>query len=89
MTLYAQVRKTGRISPATINARCLVKRASPHACLLGRLFTPEIATFYEEFLTSKGITFMKGDTASAFEGKDGKARLSCRLTGLWMSQHGH
>ena len=45
--------------------------------LRGRLFTPEIATFYEEFLTSKGITFIKGDTAASFEGKDGKA---CRIT---------
>ena len=41
-----------------------------------RLFTPEIATYYEEFLTSKGITFIKGDTASSFVGKDGKARRS-------------
>ena len=47
--------------------------ASLGATLHCRLFTPEIATFYEEFLTSKGITFIKGDTASSFEGKDGKA----------------
>jgi hypothetical protein len=38
-----------------------------------RLFTPEIATYYEEFLSSKGITFIKGDTAASFEGKNGKA----------------
>ena len=44
-----------------------------------RLFTPEIATFYEEFLTSKGITFIKEDTATSFEGKDGKVRC-CRKT---------
>ncbi len=52
--------------------------------VLCRLFTPEIATFYEEFLTSKGITFMKEDTASSFEGKDGKARRRspCNLARL-------
>ena len=72
---------TSNISRHDVSSFLPASRRNPHgphasadAGLLCRLFTPEIATFYEEFLTSKGITFMKGDTASSLEGKDGKAR---------------
>ena len=50
----------------------------PEPFLLSRLFTPEIAQFYEAFFEKKGITFIKEDTATSFEGEGGKVR-SCAV----------
>jgi len=43
---------------------------------VGRLFTPKIAEFYENYYTSKGVTFVKGTVLTSFE-KDttGKVRF--------------
>jgi monodehydroascorbate reductase (NADH) len=42
-----------------------------------RLFTPEIARFYEDYYTKKGIQFRKGNVLSSFECDDsGKVSLA-------------
>lgn len=47
----------------------------PESRFMERLFTPEIADFYEDFYAKKGITVKKGVLAVAFEGQGGKARI--------------
>jgi monodehydroascorbate reductase (NADH) len=37
-----------------------------------RLFTPKIAEFYENYYTSKGVTFIKGTAVSSLEVSSGK-----------------
>lgn len=44
----------------------------PEPWMMPRLFTEEIASFYEDFLAGKGITLMKGNTAKAFKGENGR-----------------
>eukprot|EP00877_Chromochloris_zofingiensis_P009363 jgi/Chrzof1/4680/Cz14g22170.t1 len=44
----------------------------PEPHVMPRLFTPELAAFYEKFYTDKGIKLMEGALANGFEGKDGK-----------------
>jgi NADPH-dependent 2,4-dienoyl-CoA reductase/sulfur reductase-like enzyme len=44
----------------------------PEPWMMPRLFTDEIASFYEDFLAGKGITLLKGNTAKAFKGENGK-----------------
>jgi hypothetical protein len=39
---------------------------------VGRLFTPKIAEFYENYYTSKGVTFIKGTAVSSLEISSGK-----------------
>lgn len=34
--------------------------------LVGRLFTPKIASYYEDFYKSKGVNFIKGTALSSF-----------------------
>jgi monodehydroascorbate reductase (NADH) len=34
---------------------------------VARLFTPEIASFYEEYYMQKGVKFIKGNVMSSFE----------------------
>lgn len=47
-----------------------------------RLFTPEIARFYEDYYTKKGIQFRKGDVLSSTECDDsGKVPLPLTSTG--------
>ena len=47
-----------------------------------RLFTPEIARFYEDYYTKKGIQFRKGNVLSSFECDDsGKVPLPLMNTG--------
>lgn len=48
----------------------------PEKHLMERLFTPEIAAFYEKVYTDKGIKLMPGNTAAAFEGNNGQVRIS-------------
>ena len=51
----------------------------PEKHLMERLFTPEIASFYEEVYKSKGIQLKPESLATSFEGQDGKVRLLCSL----------
>ena len=44
----------------------------PENYMMQRLFTPEVAEFYESFYTNKGIKLCKGELAAGFEGVDGK-----------------
>lgn len=44
----------------------------PDPFFMPRLFTPEIAEFYEEFYEKKGIKIMKGVSAKSFKGEGGK-----------------
>ena len=46
----------------------------PEKHLMERLFTPEVAQFYEKYYTDKGITLKSGSLATEFEGKDGVVR---------------
>ncbi|CAL5054787.1 unnamed protein product [Urochloa decumbens] len=39
---------------------------------MGRLFTPKLAEFYENYYTSKGVTFIKGTAVSSLEISSGK-----------------
>ena len=47
----------------------------PGASMLSRLFTPELAQFYEAYFENKGVTFIKSDSAVSFEGTDGKVTI--------------
>jgi monodehydroascorbate reductase (NADH) len=42
---------------------------------MGCLFTPKIAEYYENYYTSKGITFVKGTVLTSFE-KDTTGKVS-------------
>lgn len=44
----------------------------PEDYMMSRLFTPEIASFYEDIYQSKGIVLTKGTLASSLEGANGK-----------------
>ncbi|KAK9833441.1 hypothetical protein WJX81_005619 [Elliptochloris bilobata] len=48
----------------------------PESRVMERLFTPEIASFYEKFYEDKGIKFIKGTTVTAFEGEGDKVKTS-------------
>jgi hypothetical protein len=50
---------------------------------MSRLFTPELAAFYEGFYAEKGIKIVKGDVVSSLEGADGKVGRGSRL---WLMQ---
>lgn len=39
----------------------------PEAQFMARLFTPKIASFYEQYYVSKGVKFVKGTVLSSFE----------------------
>lgn len=45
----------------------------PEGRFMERLFTPEIADFYEKFYADKGIKIVNKDTVTSFEG-EGKVR---------------
>lgn len=47
----------------------------PEKHFMERLFTPEIAQFYEKYYADKGITIKAGSLATEFEGKDGVVSL--------------
>mmetsp|Transcript_13649 Transcript_13649/g.29277 ORF Transcript_13649/g.29277 Transcript_13649/m.29277 type:complete len:433 (-) Transcript_13649:309-1607(-) len=54
----------------------------PEDRLLSRLFTPQIAAFYEKFYQAKGITLLKGATLLGVEGEGGKvARVAVKAAG--------
>ncbi len=47
----------------------------PDPYFMPRLFTPEIAGFYEDIYAEKGIKIIKGKHAKSFKGEGGKVRL--------------
>lgn len=53
----------------------------PEPHVMPRLFTPELAAFYEKFYTDKGIKLMEGALANGFEGKDGKVGVLLSILG--------
>ncbi len=44
----------------------------PEKHFMERLFTPDIAAFYEKFYADKGVAIKPGNTVTAFEGVDGE-----------------
>jgi NADPH-dependent 2,4-dienoyl-CoA reductase/sulfur reductase-like enzyme len=46
-----------------------------------RLFTPELASFYEGYYEGKGVTIIKGTSVTAFE-KDAEGHVRSRETFL-------
>lgn len=54
---------------------------------MARLFTPKIATYYEEYYKSKGVKFVKGTVLSSFDidsnGKVNLVMLPCFHLGRW------
>ena len=44
----------------------------PEKHFMERLFTPEIAAFYEKFYADKGVNIKGENTVTALEGKDGE-----------------
>lgn len=66
-----------------------MSKRSVQLCAVARLFTPEIASFYESVYRTKGVTFVKGTVVEAFEGRpDGDvsppthAPMQCMLSGV-------
>ena len=55
----------------------------PFLSLVGRLFTPKIASYYEDYYNSKGVKFVKGTVLSSFEfNSEGKVNLLMLLQTL-------
>jgi len=51
---------------------CLaVTMVFPEDRLMAKMFNEEMATYYEKYYEDKGVTLIKGDTVTGFEG-DGK-----------------
>lgn len=48
----------------------------PEKHFMERLFTPEIAAFYEKFYADKGVTIKSESMVTALEGEDGEV-VSC------------
>jgi monodehydroascorbate reductase (NADH) len=51
----------------------------PEKHLMQRFFTPEIAGFYENYYKNKGVTFVREDVVTGFEG-DSSGRVDAALT---------
>eukprot|EP00891_Asterochloris_glomerata_P001822 jgi/Astpho2/1822/Aster-00354 len=56
-------------SAGLVNNGFKVTMVFPEDYLMSRLFTPEIAAYYEKYYEGKGVTFIKGDTVTGFEGE--------------------
>ncbi|EES05650.1 hypothetical protein BDA96_04G283600 [Sorghum bicolor] len=52
---------------ALVTNKIRVTMVFPEKHCMGRLFTPKIAEFYENYYTSKGVTFVKGTVLTSFE----------------------
>ncbi|XP_066322446.1 monodehydroascorbate reductase 2, peroxisomal-like [Miscanthus floridulus] len=52
---------------ALVTNKIRVTMVFPEKHCMGRLFTPQIAEFYENYYTSKGVTFVKGTVLTFFE----------------------
>lgn len=52
---------------------------------MARLFTPKIASYYEDYYKSKGVRFIKGTVLSSFEiDSDGKVKFCGALGDLFL-----
>lgn len=58
----------------TVN-KIKVTMVFPDPCFMPRLFTPELASFYEGYYEGKGVTIIKGTSVTAFE-KDDEGHVS-------------
>jgi monodehydroascorbate reductase (NADH) len=58
----------------TIN-KIKVTMVFPDPCFMPRLFTPELASFYESYYENKGVNIIKGTSVTAFE-KDDNGHVS-------------
>ncbi|XP_024396712.1 monodehydroascorbate reductase, seedling isozyme [Physcomitrium patens] len=58
----------------TIN-KIKVTMVFPDPCFMPRLFTPELASFYEGYYENKGVNIIKGTSVTAFE-KDDNGHVS-------------
>lgn len=61
----------------------------PEDRFMARLFTSEIAAFYEKFYEQKGIRIIKEDTVTGFEGEGGKVGRTRRLLAKTPTPHGY
>lgn len=53
---------------------------------MARLFTPKIASYYEEYYKSKGVDFIKGTVLSSFDfDSNGKVykNFICKFSVIW------
>lgn len=50
-----------------------VSMVFPEDRLMAKMFNEEMAKFYEKYYENKGVTLVKGDTVTGFEG-DGKVQ---------------
>lgn len=57
---------------ALVTAGVKVTMVFPEEHAMIRLFTKEMAAWYEEYYESKGVQILKGNLVTGFEGKDGK-----------------
>ena len=51
----------------------------PEDRLMAKMFNEEMAKFYEKYYENKGVTLIKGDTATGFEGN---GKVESRFAGL-------
>ncbi len=57
---------------AEVSTCCLaVTMVFPEDRLMAKMFNEEMAAYYEKYYEDKGVTLIKGDTVTGFEG-DGK-----------------
>ncbi|MCO5551311.1 hypothetical protein L7F22_004811 [Adiantum nelumboides] len=57
---------------ALVSNNIRVTMVFPEQHCMARLFTPEIATFYEDYYTKRGVQFLKGTVMAAFESNEKK-----------------
>lgn len=62
----------------------------PEDRLMAKMFNEEMAKFYEKYYENKGVTLIKGDTVTGFEG-DGKVQsMSASLhSSIYLVLAGH
>uniref|UniRef100_J3LGA9 monodehydroascorbate reductase (NADH) n=1 Tax=Oryza brachyantha TaxID=4533 RepID=J3LGA9_ORYBR len=60
---------------ALVTNRIKVTMVFPENHCMARLFTPKIAEYYENYYTSKGVTFVKGTVLTSFE-KDSTGKVT-------------
>ncbi|XP_008795921.1 monodehydroascorbate reductase 2, peroxisomal [Phoenix dactylifera] len=56
---------------ALVKHRIKVTWVFPEKHCMGRLFTPKIAAFYEDYYKSRGVNFIKGTVLASFENDSG------------------
>ena len=52
-----------------------VSMVFPEDRLMAKMFNEEMAKFYEKYYENKGVTLIKGDTATGFEGNGKVERM--------------